>query len=533
MLATSERSEAEVLRVRELNPLPQGYGPRVQPLHFPALYSIVGATNMVKRKHVAILGFGREGHSLLRFLRKRGQTRTKTRTNAEITILDREADAKLRIDANDAKRVHWQLGKDYLRNLKKFNTIFRSPGVPYTLPQLYRARCEGVEVTSATKLFFELAAPYRKKLIGITGTKGKGTTASLLAHILKRAGKRVILAGNIGKPMLDVLPHIRKVDFVILELSSFQLQDLAASPHIAVVVDVFPDHQDEHQSLREYYDSKANIGRWQKRGDVIFYFADNPLSKSVAAKSAAKKMAVKPGGNPRWSAFSPRGSAIWKNYDMASAIAQFLGIHDKKIKRAIKNFNGLEHRLEFVRSIRIELRSPRKSASSPRVSAVISFVNDSAATNPVAAAAAVRSFETCDKQQETGGKNAKSMSPVSCPMSLLLLAGGRDKGLSYAPLAQAIRESENVKLVVLYGENRKKLEAALQGNKKYEVRIKKVNDLKSAVHLAYQSAKQLINSSTHQLITVLLSPASASFDQFKNYPDRGEQFKKMVRALKP
>src|SRR3989344_3124156 len=220
---------------------------------------------------LAILGFGREGKSTLKFLKKSPQFR-----GAKIEILDKKFD------------------RNYLKNLRRFELIFRSPGIPYNLPELVKARRAGVKFSSATKLFFgrlrgitlrQAQGNYRQKggpiIVGVTGTKGKGTTSTLLYKILKNAGFDVRLAGNIGKPALDLLPKIsgnlrsrrRKSSstFVILELSSFQLQDLEKSPPIAVILDVFPDHQDAHRNLREYYEVKTNIARYQKKGDKIFY----------------------------------------------------------------------------------------------------------------------------------------------------------------------------------------------------------------------------------------------------------------------
>ena len=432
---------------------------------------------MVMSKKIAILGFGREGKSLFKFLKKSPEFRT-----AEIEILDQKLD------------------KNYLKNLSRFEIIFRSPGIPYTSPQLYRARCDGTKISSATILFFKEINDYKLKtgnykpaLIGVTGTKGKGTTSTLIYKILKNAGFKTVLAGNIGKPMLDILPQAKKADFVVLELSSFQLQDLPYSPQIAVVLDVFPDHLDQHKSLREYYGSKANVGRFQKKSDAVFYFADNKLSTRIAAKSPAKKFGVRP----------PEDN-LSKNSFMAAAVSRYLGAPEKTIQKTIKNFPGLEHRLELIRTMKHSniLQSVR-----------ISFYNDSAATNPEATAMAI-----------------KTLSHVTSPMSLVLIAGGKNKGLDYRPLTQAIKKSDLVKMVILFGENKEKMRKVLVTNDMRQV-TKTVKDLKTAVKLAYKTAQSIITN--YQLpVTILFSPASASFDMFKNYQDRGDQFKKAVRALK-
>jgi len=433
---------------------------------------------------VAILGFGREGKSLLKFLKKSlpaGRQVLKFK-NAKISILDQKFD------------------KNYLKNLSRFDIIFRSPGLPYTLPKLYRARSSGVEVSSATKLFFSLAHPYRKKLIGITGTKGKGTTSTLLTQILRNCGRKVILAGNIGKPMLDILPDIKKADYVILELSSFQIQDLPQSPHIAVVLDVFPDHLDEHKTLREYYESKVNIGRFQRKSDAIFYFANNPLTKKIALKSPAKKFPVYPKEN------TPK-----KNYGMAAAVARYLKCSESAIQKAIKNFRGLEHRLELVKTISIRQKSYANVLKNIRMD----FVNDSAATNPGATAAAIYTFKE----------------------PLILIAGGRSKIHDFSPMTKAIKEAKNLQMVILFGENKREIRDAIRKEFNKSKRttaaphiVLKPN-LKSALELAYRFARPLVASGYWSNTVVLFSPASASFDQFKNYADRGKTFKKFVRML--
>ena len=181
-------------------------------------------------KKIAILGFGREGKAVLRFLKKQGLR--------NVTILDKKFD------------------KNYLKNLEDFNVIYRSPGVPYNLKEIQKAVKAGVKFTSATDLFFKNA---KGLIIGVTGTKGKGTTSTLIYKILASAGKDVYLAGNIRKPAIDILPKLKKNSVTVLELSSFQLQDLKQSPHIAVALDMFPDHMDAHKNLKEYFEAKSSI----------------------------------------------------------------------------------------------------------------------------------------------------------------------------------------------------------------------------------------------------------------------------------
>ncbi len=439
---------------------------------------------------IAILGYGREGKSVLKLIKKFPRFR-----GAEISILDRER-------AAGPPGIKTRTGKNYLKNLSDFDLVFRSPGIPYNLPQLKKARKHGVKFSSATKLFFEFAGRKTRNVIGITGTKGKGTTSTLLYNVMRAAGFKVYLAGNIGMPMLELLPKIKKNNWVILELSSFQLHDLEVSPHIAVVLDVFPDHQDAHLNLKEYYEAKTNIARHQKRSDRIFFFKDHPLSRWIAQKSRGRKISV---DEKKWKLFHPDdlkipGGHNFKNAVMAGTIARTIGAPPETIVRTVKNFRGLEHRLEFVRKLMVR-QAHRKNKSA------IYFYNDSSSTSPQTAAAAIKSFPGREK---------------------ILIAGGHDKNLDYAPLARALKNSDT-KLVVLFGENKNKIKKQLvTSNVKMEIKLCK--NLQSALRFAYKKASRSITN--YQLpITILFSPGAASFDQFHDYADRGRQFKTLVKKL--
>ncbi|MDP3948464.1 MAG: UDP-N-acetylmuramoyl-L-alanine--D-glutamate ligase [bacterium] len=480
---------------------------------------------------IAILGFGREGHSILKFLQK---TRINADGNAdirryknisenlrkhrresalrEIWVLDKNRNAKV------PRGIKTQLGKNYLKNLERFDVIFRSPGIPYLLPEVQKAEKVGVKISSATKLFFDEIEKRSRfgvrnppTVIGITGTKGKGTTSTLLYKILKAAGKNVFLAGNIGLSMLEIIPRLsalslrKSAPIVILELSSFQLQDLKKSPHIAAVLDIFPDHLDAHKNLKEYYDAKANIGRYQNPGDKIFFWGDNALSRKVASKGKGKKMAVYPSallrtGEKSFKLFSPedllvKGTHNFKNAVMAANIAESFGVPRKIILKTTRGFHGTKHRLELARRI---IKNGRE----------ICFYNDSASTNPQTAAAAVKAFPSEDK---------------------ILIAGGQDKNLDYKPLAKAL-ENSKTKLVILFGENKKKIEKTIKRMKNSELKIVRVNTLFQAIMFAYKFAKRLsiVHNSSFM---VLFSPAATSFDMFENYADRGMKFKKIVKQL--
>ncbi|TSC89162.1 MAG: UDP-N-acetylmuramoylalanine--D-glutamate ligase [Parcubacteria group bacterium Gr01-1014_3] len=413
---------------------------------------------------IAILGFGREGKAVFKFLSARGGSSFGGKKNKY---------KKATIEVLDQKH-----GQDYLKDLDTFDLVFRSPGVPYNRPEIQRAIKNGVKFSSVTKLFFELCPA---KVIGITGTKGKGTTATLLYKILKASGADVHLAGNIGKPAIDILPKLRNSSTVILELSSFQLQDLGQSPPISIVTETFEDHMDAHKSVKEYLDAKTNIARHQKKDDVIFYFADSDWAKKIALKSPAKKIAVYGGS-----------FGLKKNFVMAATVAAYLGVDRKFIVRTLKNFPGIKHRMELVAE-----------------NCGVRFYNDSASTNPRTTAAAILEF--------TNTLNAK-------PYPLVLIAGGKDKNLDYAPLATTLANTSHVKTVILLGENKNKVFEKLK-IENLKLKIELADDLEIAVKNAYQSAKIYGGA-------VLFSPGAASFDMFKDYQDRGEQFKEIVKKLK-
>ncbi len=424
---------------------------------------------------IAIIGFGNEGKSLLQFLQKSPRYK-----NAAITVLDKNP---ARAEELRKSGVPSEWGDAYLKNLDRYDIIFRSPGVPYLLPEIQRAKKHRVIISSQTKLFFEELAAHKAKnktkkpvIIGVTGSKGKGTTSMLIFQMLKKAGYKAVLAGNIGISMITALPRAKKADYVVLELSSFQLQDMALSSDIAVVVDIFPDHLDVHKNLAEYYDAKANIGRFQKTTDAIFYFANNAASMRIASKSPARAYPLTLSYN-----------TLRKNSAMASAVARICGVSRATVNIVIKKFKGLEHRLEFVKKIRS-----------------VAFYNDSAGTNPIATAAAIVSYKD----------------------PIVLIAGGRDKGLAYAPLALALKKS-TAQCVILFGENKTKIAHALQ-NIKRPIII--VENLREAVKTAFARAQELAEH--RESAVVIFSPAAASFDMFSNYQERGETFKRLVRKLK-
>lgn len=433
-------------------------------------------------KKIAILGFGKEGASTLKFIKKIPAYR-----NAKIAILDQKRDP------------------DYLKHLADFDIVFRSPGVAYKRPEIQQALKKGVRFSSVTKLFFERS---RGTIIGVTGSKGKGTTCTLLYEILKNSGRDVMLAGNIGRSPLELLPKIKKETLVILELSSFQLQDLEKSPPIAIVLDIFPEHLDQHKSMNEYVTAKTNICAHQEKNHIVFHFGDNALTKKIATRGHGKKIPLR--GNP---------FGLKKNFVMAAAVAAYLGCSLKTIVETIRKFKGLPHRLELVRTINFPPGADRSRTKKlkalrrgrirlGRKNSKLMFYDDSFCTNPGALAAVIDHFER----------------PGA---STIIIAGGQGKGLSYAPIGEAAKKSKNLKLAVLIGEDKERIKKAIGQS----VKTVYASTLEDAVKKSYNKAKKLLTIG-YSLVAIVLAPGAASFDMFRDYKERGEIFQKIVKKLK-
>lgn len=413
-------------------------------------------------KKVAILGYGLEGQDVEKFLKKKG---------ADVKILDKKFD------------------KNYLSNLSDFDIIVRSPGVYRYLPEIVAAEKKGVVITSAIKIFFDECPA---KIIGVTGTKGKGTTSTLIYEILKKAGKEVYLAGNIGKPYLELLSVVSPNSYVVLEMSSFQLIDLGKSPHIAIVLNITSDHMDWHKNQDEYINAKKNIVKFQKEDDFAVINEDYDIPKSFVevAKGAIVYFSKKTLEQDYKKDLILRGEHNLENIAAAVETAKILNIKKDIILKTVRGFKGLEHRLEFVREV-----------------SGVKFYNDSFATGPQSTIAAINSFT----EPET------------------LIMGGSDKGFDYLELGEVINNKRNIKNIILIGTTGPKIEKYL--NKDLE--FKKMHNLR-CWNLGFSDMKEIVDkavSITKPGGVVILSPASASFDMFKDYKDRGNQFKRMVESL--
>ena len=421
---------------------------------------------MRAKKKIAIIGYGLEGESLFFYLRRDSEN--------DITILDRNPEVEL---PKGSKSV---VGASYLKNLWKFDQIFRSPGVPFKLPEIQKQKNK---VTSLTKLFFEeIRKKDKVKIIGITGSAGKTTTSTLIFKMLKNAGKDAYLVGNIGVSFLDVLNKLSRNSIVVAELSSFQLQDLTMSPDVALVLDVFEEHLDRHKDFREYFRSKENIVRFQNKKDAVIYFADNKNSKKIVFLSRGKKIPVT-AEKARNLSFETRliGGHNLKNILAASLAATLFGVSEKIIKKTVKDFKGAEHRIEFVGSVN-----------------GVKFYNDSKATNVGEALASINIFEE----------------------SKIVLMGGFNKKLNLKPLAKRAG-SKDIRFVGLFGPAGGEIARFLKsfGIKKYIFKTRMWDAFIAVVKKAKRGD------------IFLLAPGAASFDEFHDYKERGREFKKLVTFL--
>jgi UDP-N-acetylmuramoylalanine--D-glutamate ligase len=442
---------------------------------------------------IAVLGFEREGRATLEFLLNDPEFR-----GAEIWILDKNEDIEV------PQGIHARLGANYLSHatLNDFDIIFRTPGIRYHSPEIQRAIKNGVNVSSATQLFFDRCPG---KIIGVTGTKGKGTTSTLIYEILKAGGKDVFLAGNIGKPALEVLSHMKKNSWAVLELSSFQLIDMQKSPHIAVAIMVTEEHLDWHTDVKDYVNAKSNIVRFQSPADFAVLAEDYPKSLSYAKLTKAdvstysRLHAVEKGtwveNNSFYytdekklervcnvDALKIPGKHNWENAAAAITVGKLLDISDGKIKKALANFKGLEHRLEFVKEV-----------------TGVRYYNDSYSTAPDATEVAVQAFEE----------------------PKVLIIGGSHKDSDFTKLGRTISKSKSLKAIIGIGVEWPIIKSHIKNKKMQLIEgCKNMEEIVKAAHDA--SAKGDV---------VILSPGCASFDMFKNYTDRGMQFKQAVEKL--
>jgi UDP-N-acetylmuramoylalanine--D-glutamate ligase len=454
--------------------------------------------NSIKDKKVAFCGLGISNFPVMEMFVNRG---------IDVTACDKREFEDLGDNGLKAQKlgVKLSLGKDYLKNLD-VDIVFRTPGMKYYMEELNDMRSRGVVITSEMELFFELCDC---KIIAITGSDGKTTTTSIVAEMLKSAGKKVYLGGNIGKPLLPEIEEISKDDYAVVELSSFQLISMRKSPDVAVVTNVAPNHLDIHKDMQEYIDAKRNVLLHQGAFSKTVLNLDNEISNSFESdvSGTVAKFSRKSGVNN--GAYLKNNKIIYSDFgkeieiidindifipgmhnveNYMAAICAVWGIVDKEtIVSVAKNFKGVEHRAEFVR----ELDG-------------VKYYNDSIASSPTRTASGTLSLY-----------NEK----------IILIAGGYDKNLDYDELGEII--CNKVKTLILMGNTADKIENSTKKAKSYSdgnPEIIRVSNMEEAVKYARQKAVAGDR--------VSLSPASASFDLYKNFMERGIHFKNIVNNLK-
>lgn len=453
----------------------------------------------IKDKKIAFIGTGVTNNDTIRLFLKKG---------LDVTVCDRKSrsDMTALADEFETSGAKLSLGENYLEAIYSCDIVFRAPGVYFNMPELKKAMDMGIVVTSEMEVFFDLCPC---KIYAITGTDGKTTTTTIISEILSRSGKTVHKGGNIGRALLPIIEEIKPEDTAVVELSSFQLISMRKSPDTAVITNIYPDHLNVHKSMQEYIDAKKNLILHQNAFSRTVLNLDNEdtnaLSDSVRGDlyKFSRRTVPERGSfldNEGWLCFTDGKTTeriVHKDdiripgmHNVENYLAAISAVHGEVPKEAIaetaKNFGGVEHRIEFVRKLE-----------------GVKYYNDSIATSPVSVIAGLNAFDR----------------------RLIVIAGGSDKKLDYNTMAEAI--NEKVKTLVLLGATADKIEAAVKGYKAYDeskCRIIRVNSMEEAVEAARKSA---VNGDI-----VTLSPASASFDSYKNFEERGRHYKSIVNALK-
>lgn len=454
--------------------------------------------NYIRGKRVAIIGLGVSNIPLIDYFHNLG---------ASVAFFDKRPVEKL--DKEAVQKIHnynfdLYLGENNLENLKGFSVIFRSPSCRPDTPEIVDEVRKGAVLTSEIEMLMQTCPA---TIIGITGSDGKTTTTSLIYEIIKQSGKKCYLGGNIGLPLFTKVREMTPEDVVVLELSSFQLMDMQISPHIAVITNISPNHLDIHKSYEEYIDAKKNIFKSQNENDILVINYDNEITKEFKNEANGKviyfsrKTKLDDGIIYDYEKIKECKDKVRRhilnvkdihlrgvhNYEnVCAAIAATASLVEPEVQaKAIQNFKGVAHRLEFVREID-----------------GVKWYNDSIGTSPTRTIAGLNSFAE----------------------KIVLIAGGYDKHLDYTPIAKPI--VENVGALILLGQTANKIYSAVTYELKFtkkELPICKVTTLEEAI----QKAKEVSKKGD----VVLFSPASASFDMFKNFEERGNKFKQILNKL--
>jgi UDP-N-acetylmuramoylalanine--D-glutamate ligase len=448
-------------------------------------------------KKIAVIGAGVSHHDLIiRFLND----------GFNITVCDKNSDYS-KFSKCEELGAKLNLGENYLENIEKFDVIFRTPGMYFNHPALMNARENGKIVTSELEVFFKFN---KAQTFAVTGSDGKTTTTNLIARILETEGNKIHLGGNLGRALLPLIDEIDDSDKIVAELSSFQLMSLRAPFDVTVITNITPNHLDVHGNMSEYIDCKKQIFLHQDAFSRTILSADNEIvngfSDEIRGKLIKFSIKIQP---ESFGAFlrddgvlcynnngeiveylhmdeiKIRGIHNVENY-LAAIAATFDFVSPESVCEVAKTFGGVEHRIEFIREID-----------------GVKYYNDSIATSPTRVIAGLKAF----------GKK------------IIIIAGGYDKKIPYEPLGEPV--NKYVKCLVTLGATADKIETAVKNSVNYDaekIKILRAKDLEEAVKFATE------NAVSGDIIS--LSPASASFDLYKNFEERGKHFKDIVNALK-
>ncbi len=446
----------------------------------------------VAGKNITVIGIGISNLPLIKYLVSLG---------ANVTACDRRSAEDLGENYTELEKlgVKFNLGDGYLNNLSG-DMIFKTPGMRYDVPELLKAKENGSIVTSEMEVFFEVCPSH---IIAVTGSDGKTTTTTLIHKMMTDAGYKTWLGGNIGNPLLTDTEKMKENDWVILELSSFQLHTMRKSPEIAVITNISPNHLDMHKDYKEYIDAKKNIMLYQNEGDTLIVNADNQVTADIGkSASGAVKYFSRNGmadvyldGN-----IIKRGIVEILNIkdikipgmhnveNYMAAIAAVSGLVSKDvIVNVAKTFGGVEHRIELVRTLD-----------------GVKYYNSSIDSSPNRTINTLRVF----------------------PNKVIMIAGGKDKGIPYDEIGPAL--AEHVKVLILIGATSDKIQEALDAEINKTGNGKDIEVIRAT---SYEDAVNTARSKAHDGDVVLLSPASTSFDMFRNFEERGNLFKKIVNEL--
>lgn len=451
--------------------------------------------NQLKGKKIAIIGAGVSNIPLIKYLYD---------LECKITLFDKNNLSNLSKEVKDLideYKPNLSLGTNYLEKLSGYDIIFRSPSFLPTNPYLIKEEEKGALITTEVEQVIRLAPC---KVIGVTGSKGKTTTTTIINEILTKLGYHTFLGGNIGIPLFTKIKSMKKNDIVVLELSSFQLMNMKVSPNISLITNISPDHLDIHNSYEEYIDAKKCIFKNQTKNDVIILNKNDKIVKEMAKETISIVKYF--GTNKIKDSYYLKDNYIKYNDNIIidtrklilkgkhnylnicaalNVINEITKIPNDKIENIVKKIRSVHHRLEFIREID-----------------GIKWYNDSASTTPDKTLAGINSFQE----------------------KIVLIAGGYDKNISYEPLAIPILKK--VSKLILFGDTKNKIYEAVMKEKKknnYDIKIYVMDTLEEVIDVAYE-----VSQSGE---VVLFSPASASFDMFKNAYQRGEKFIELVNKL--